>query len=347
MSAAHVIVAMGARTPVGLRAETSAAAIRAGISRHASHPTMIDGAGDPLCCAVDATLDPDLRGAARAETLAMSALQECIEPLVPVGKATLSLWMGVPETRPGWGEADTKQLMRRLSSTLGERFNLEQVMSVPRGHASGLAALELALREVDSGRVHGCIVGGVDTYLHHETIDWLDETRQIMTATNRSSFVPGEGAGFFVVMTESMARTLRLTVLATVRAVSTAVEPHPIKTPGICIGEGLTEAIRGATAPLRLPEEKVATTYCDINGERYRNDEFFYVPLRLWAPFVDSNRFEAPADCWGDVGAASGPLLAMLAIASGQRGYARGPHVLLWTSSEGGTRAAATLSLPT
>ena len=29
-----------------------------------------------------------------------------------------------------------------------------------------------------------------------------------------------------------------------------------------------------------VPDERIATTYCDINGERRRTDEFLYVPLR-------------------------------------------------------------------
>ena len=53
-----------------------------------------------------------------------------------------------------------------------------------------------------------------------------------------------------------------------------------------------------------------------------------------------------PASCWGDVGA-SGPLFGALAIASGLRGYAKGPRAMLWTSSEGGQRGAAILHLAT
>ena len=48
-----VVVSTGARTPVGLRAPTSAAAVRAGICRHGFHPTMLDGAGDPLRFVLD------------------------------------------------------------------------------------------------------------------------------------------------------------------------------------------------------------------------------------------------------------------------------------------------------
>ena len=59
--------------------------------------------------------------------------------------------------------------------------------------------------------------------------------------------------------------------------------------------------------------------------------------------FKNAAAFEAPADCWGDVGAASGPLYVSLVAAAEERGYAKGPLSLIWASSEGGRRAAAIL----
>jgi 3-oxoacyl-[acyl-carrier-protein] synthase-1 len=341
-----VIVATGARTPVGLRAPTSAAAARAGLCRHAFHPTMLDGAGDPLRFALDARLDPDLCGSPRARALALTALQECLEPLAALGPVPLSLWVGLPEERPGFTRTDTDRVMHALTRALAPHARLEAVMSVPRGHAAGLVALEHALRELDAGRTRACVVGGVDCYLHPATIDWLDESRRLCTAANRSGFVPGEAAAFFVVTTDATARARHLPELATIRSVATSTEPNPIASGRVCTGEALTAAIAEASLGLRLPQEKITTTYCDINGERHRSEEFLYVPLRLPAPFVDANRYDAPADAWGNVGAASGPLYVSLAVASGQRSYALGPHVLAWTSSDGGTRAAVTLSVP-
>ena len=48
------IVATAVRCAVGLTAESAAAAIRAGISRVAEHPFMVDAAGEKLLCARDA-----------------------------------------------------------------------------------------------------------------------------------------------------------------------------------------------------------------------------------------------------------------------------------------------------
>lgn len=341
-----VVVATGARTPVGLRSPTSAAAVRAGICRHGFHPTMLDGAGDPLRFALDGRLEPEVYGTGRAEALALTALRECLEPLASRAPVPLSLWMGFPEERPGWLRADSDAVLRVLTSELTRAARPQDVMSVPLGHAAGLVALEHALRQLDAGHTAACVVGGVDSYLHPATLDWLDESGRLSTTANRSGFVPGEAAGFVLVTTDATARAWGLPTLATIRGVGTWVEPNALGSGRVCTGEALTAAIAGATLGLRLPQEKIATVYCDLNGERHRTEELLYVPLRLPAPFVDANRHESPADAWGDVGAASGPLYLCLAVASAERRYARGTHVLAWASSDGGTRAAATLTLP-
>src|SRR6187200_3096675 len=59
------IVALGARTPVGLQAESSAAAVHAGVSRIAEHPRFRDWSGKPLRCARDALIAPGLSGVKR------------------------------------------------------------------------------------------------------------------------------------------------------------------------------------------------------------------------------------------------------------------------------------------
>jgi len=46
----------------------------------------------------------------------------------------------------------------------------------------------------------------------------------------------------------------------------------------------------------------------------------------------------APANCWGDVGAAFAPLAAMLAARSFARRYARGPRAVVLAGSEAGLR---------
>ena len=54
----------------------------------------------------------------------------------------------------------------------------------------------------------------------------------------------------------------------------------PIKTDGVCLGWGLTRAVRSALADL-APDEAVDRIYCDQNGETYRADECGFMLARL------------------------------------------------------------------
>ena len=143
------------------------------------------------------------------------------------------------------------------------------------------------------------------------------------------------------------ARRRKLDVLAWVVGVATAIEENRIKTESICVGKGLTAAIHRAgrgPAPAR-GEDRLHL----LRPQRraYRSEEYAFALLRTQAAFVDAIDRLTPASCWGDVGRRLRSPLRRLAIASGLRGYAKGPRAMLWTSSEGGRAAQAILHLAT
>jgi 3-oxoacyl-[acyl-carrier-protein] synthase-1 len=114
----------------------------------------------------------------------------------------------------------------------------------------------------------------------------------------------------------------------------------------VCVGQGLTQAFRGAL-PALPSGETVTDIYCDMNGEPYRADEYGFACLRTKEWFTAASDFVSPADCWGDVAAATGPLCIVLAAVASAKAYGNGNHSFVWASSEGGERAAALLALRT
>jgi 3-oxoacyl-[acyl-carrier-protein] synthase-1 len=82
-----------------------------------------------------------------------------------------------------------------------------------------------------------------------------------------------------------------------------------------------------------------------MNGEPYRADEFGFACLRTKEAFESASDFVAPADCWGDVSAATGPLSLALSTIAFRKTYANGPFSFLWASSESGERASALVEL--
>ncbi|MCC7155143.1 MAG: hypothetical protein IT161_11255 [Bryobacterales bacterium] len=349
MTTSISIVATGARTPVGLQAAPAAAAVRAGISRLGEHPYMIDQGGDPMPGALDPRLDPGMIGPQRLLALAETALREACEPLgdIPAFRLRLPLYVGLPELRPGFTPQDAQAVQSGLAGFEGLPIEIFGVSVITEGHAAGLSALATATQQIQRGTAEACLVGGVDSYFQPDTMEWLDASRQLAGAVSRSGFVPGEGAGFCLVMGDTARRRLGLISLARVLSVAVGRETKLIKTSDICLGEGLAATIRDALSDLRAGGESINAVICDINSEHYRGEEWGFVCLRLPLYFDDPTAYVSPADCWGDMGAASGPLFAMLACQAAARGYAKGPRTLLWASSEKGLRSAAVLGFDT
>jgi 3-oxoacyl-[acyl-carrier-protein] synthase I len=345
MTSPHVI-AFGVRAPVGFDAAGTAAAVRAGISRIRFHPYFVDPTGEPVRGAYDGAMDPGLQGAARLRVLGASALQQVFQQLPTPLRAPegLRLFLALPEHRPGFDAKDERELIEYLGSTSPLPLRIQVT---ERGHAAGLHALGSACDGIARGEFDLCLVGGVDSYFHADTLEWLMELGQLTTAESRSGFIPGEGAAFALVASKAALSTLRASSLGSIRSVATAHEVSLIKSDDINLARGMTDAVAQAAKALRLPEEAVDATWCDLNGERYRTDEWAYMMLRL--PHVFRQRpgkamdYQTAVSSWGDMGAATGPLLMVLASRAWARGYGLGPRALLAAGSEGGLRAAVVL----
>lgn len=339
------IVAHGARTPVGLSAPSSAAAVRAGISRLGGHPRFYDIDGEAFVVGMDRTLE-EFDSRRRMLALGISALDECLAGLPTSNDVTVPVFLGVRDAAFGFTKADAEWLADGLSRAMQPRCKA-LVRVVVGGSAAGLVAVQQARVAVESGAVQLAIAGGVDSHLDPGFLERLDEAGRCKSVGNKWGFPPGEGAGMLAICSLSTARGIRRSSLADIVADGAAIESAFYGSDLVCTGEGLTSAIHDALGGLSWPSEAVSTTYCDINGEFHRTEEFMYATQRLPAnAFQAIETYVAPADCWGDVGAASGPLFAALAIESGRRGYSKGPHALLWAASDSGQRASLLLRIP-
>lgn len=339
------IVGMGARTPVGLTAASAAIAVRAGISRIAEHPFMIDRVGQPMRAAIDPILEPGMSGRERFFHLAKAPLIESLSPLMSAQVSGLrpAFILCLPEHHPGVPTDLQEYLPQALRKSLPPSWAPQDTIMIHSGHAAGILALDVGRKTILQGISECCIVGGVDSYLSAESLEWLDAAGRLKSYVNRAGFPPGEGAGFCVLASGGFIQRWRLPVLGWVISSGSAMEPSPLASDGICVGRGLSDAIALALRPLSSGGDKVHQTFCDLNGERYRSEEYAFAIHRVQLAMEDFTRFTTPVDSWGDMGAATGTLLAILALVYGMRGYASGPHSLLWAGSDSGKRAAALL----
>ncbi|HEY8209672.1 MAG TPA: hypothetical protein VIG99_19430 [Myxococcaceae bacterium] len=337
------IVAVGARTPVGLTAETTAAAVRGGISRLREFPFANPG-GEPIVVAADGQLATSLEGRERLLPMLQHTLDQVMRKLAQ-GKShrgKTQVFLVLPEERPGFSGRDATWVSGAVHAAFRAQQIEVEVETKGRGHAGGIRAVEAVVRDCAGSPRTLFLVLGVDSYHHPETLLWLERRRQCSQPGVRGGFFPGEGAACLALAGADLRARLGLPGLAAVRGAQTAREARLRDSETGSLGVGATQAVQGATAGLELPKRAVDAVYIDINGERYRSEEWGFVAMRTGQAFK-SFKYEAPADCWGDVGAAWAPLAGALVVQSFARGYAPGPRALVLAGSEGGMRGAMLL----
>ncbi|MCY1005933.1 hypothetical protein OV079_10210 [Nannocystis pusilla] len=340
------VVAIAARTPVGLSAEASAAAVRARISRVAEFPFVAKN-GEPIRAAADGRLDRRSHGRERMRVLAGTVAEGLVRKLCGTKPypGPCKLHLELPEHRPGFQSADSEWAAAAIVTAARASFPALHARVSQRGRAGAGAAIESVLHEAEESDETLHLVIGVDSYHHPATLTWLEQRRMLAGPDVRAGLFPGEAAGGLALMHPRLRSRLRLPPLAVVRGAGSATEELGRDCDTGTFGHGMNTALARALRGMRLPEQAPDTVYLDINGERYRSEEWGFVALRS-AHALRSLDYIAPADSWGDVGAASLPLLATLAVQAWARGYAKGPRGLVMCGSLGGLRGALALEDP-
>ena len=105
-------------------------------------------------------------------------------------------------------------------------------------------------------------------------------------------------------------------------------------------GEGLSQAVTAALSALN--GRKAATVFSTMNGENLHAKEWGVANIRNQSSLAEKLRFEHPADCYGDPGAAAGPIMIVLAALGLNEGHVQGP-CMVYCSSEHEKRGAVCL----
>lgn len=342
------VVATTVRTAVGLTSASTAAAVRAGVSRVQEHERFVAIDGDPLCAAFDSKIDERLKSWRRLLALLELPLATIVArlPWLADPQTRCHVFLALPEERPGFSSADARSVLVELQRLCPNWT----VVPGGVGHAAALQSIASAAELVRAGHHHACIVGGVDSYLHGATLEWLQSQRRLRVANVRAGFLPGEAAGFVVLAGEHVRRSTNTPALARVAGCGSEVEMSARHSVLPNAARAVSASIDQAVAPWVERGVLVDAVYGDVNGERYRDDEWCTAQLRMhsiarYAPGRPI-MYTSPARSIGDVGAATGVVLASLACEAWRRGYAYGPASLLLGASDYGLRSAVALEVP-
>ena len=353
MSADSVVIAsVGMTTPVGLSATETAASVRSATARFVETEILDKGfqaftlsevpekALPNVAELADGPLAPSARER-RMLRLATRALAECLAPLgkpaTPVG-----LCLALPEmetARP----LDRAAFLSRLATQSGGAFSPAGSDASHVGRAGGLIAIGQAVLTIQSGLASIMIAGGVDSYHDLFVLTTLDRDERVKSKSNMDGFIPGEGACFLLLASEQAAAAQRLPVLGRVTPMASGFETGHLYSEEPYRGDGLATTFQQLVAR-NVVDAPIGEVYSSMTGENHWAKEWGVAHLRTKAAFRPDARMHHPADCYGDTGAASGPLMVGLAAMGIKESYRRSPAIVYGSSDRGG-RAAVVVTV--
>lgn len=345
-----VVTAVETLSPLGGNAEQTCAAIRAGIAGFEEHPYFRCTPQDPeweeplpLYAAVVPAVHDAHTDLERFTQLAMPPLEGLLAKAKVTRRslAKTGLFLALPQA-----DAATRSLglndgwLLKLCKRMGLGLRAPSVSF--EGRVGVFSQIKKAIPLLQTGALDQCIIGGVDTHMINERLSLLDKHWRLKSERNVDGFIPGEASAMLMLETEQHAQLRGAAPLAVIEGVGSGVEPEPIISDKASTGHGLTEAIREAYAT-RLGQCQIKNIYCDFNGESGYAFEVGLVTSRLASVFEDTDEICHPADCYGDVGSASGGVLMAFAIDEFQKQCHKAQGALLWTSADNGSRMAVLL----
>ena len=171
---------------------------------------------------------------------------------------------------------------------------------LPRRRPCGWPVAMLRARDaLLAGQAQLCLVGGVDSYLDPETLEWLDDNEQLHSEGNIYGFCPGEARRLLPARHPRQARALRLP------AAARTLSPSPRRArksdqdrdrlPRHRPRRRLPPGLRGSPGAIG-PVDRII---CDMNGERYRGNEYGFAVLRNSRPLPRRRRLRDPGRLLG------------------------------------------------
>jgi 3-oxoacyl-[acyl-carrier-protein] synthase I len=337
-----LVTGTSARCPLGLSALQAAMLVRA--RRGEPRATrFLDKRRRFAGASTTPGLRGDLHGFDRLIALAAPALRAAVAGGAP--SAAWPLLLAVPERgRPDDDARLDGAIVQALSEASGVAIDAARSGTVRAGHAGFALALAAALDDIGRG-APAVVVGAVDSYYHPDVLAWLDEEHRLHALDAENGFVPGEGAAF-VVLTPALARPGRKEAPreshvppVLLRRVETGRE-DTVATGDPNIGRAMTAVLRDLA--VSSPGGKLAWSLTDVNGERHRVREWELAAGR--GAFADDAVHQRPTGELGDLGAASGGVMAAIACALLRAGAAPRPCVCVALASDGPERGAFLLS---
>lgn len=340
------IAGIGMITAVGADANMTAAAVKAGVNQfeaseydnQADESITMAGVPDEVFETLQLDIDEGEYYSELYDRIikmaVVAAREACAQQSI---EQDIPMVLAIPEAVPGINLITAQMLAGNLTRQEDLPIDAGQVRCLHTGRAAGIEALDMASRMLHDLDQEYVLLGGSDSYWHLPLIARLDADQRVLAPGVMDGFVPGEGAGFLLLSRDADKALVEDGHVIALYQPGVSEESGHLHSESPYRGDGLSQAFKLALNGHNA--NSIPTIYSSQNGEQFWAKEYGVALLRNHASFADEVQLEHPADCYGDLGVATGPVLIGLSAQDLWQQPGCATH-LVYSSSDSAARAA-------
>lgn len=302
MSAASIL-GVGACTPIGVTAASSAAAFRAGIVRFRE---IDDSAVEPIRASHLSQIPWGRSCAERTLELTRRALLDLLRsfPFDPASR--LAAWIGIAEAEP-----EAAAVERALAGHLHAAFPglVGPPTFLRHGRGAFFAALGAAQRALLARDCDLALVGAADSLCAPGPLERLARERRLL-GPELEGVIPGEGAAFLLLARPGLVSRARGTLLCC----ATAREPRHRRQDAPNTAEALTAVFHELRAHPATQGRRADLLLTCETGEPFWTNELATAYLRNVPLMPEPFTRTTAAEGLGDLGAAGGAVMTAVGL---------------------------------
>lgn len=330
---------------VGLDAPSACAAIRCAMDNF--QETRYMDKGGEWIIGSSVPLATNVRGRTRLVKMVSMALQECLQHFATVPDE-IPLFLCVAEReRPGRMDGLEEHLFGEIEAELGYQFHAQESRGIPLGRVSAAVALKHARELIYEKQFPYVLIAGVDSLLVGPTLAAFEENERLLTSQNSNGFIPGEAGAAILVCNPSLhpstsssggpATQLLCQGIGFGQEAANVMAEHPLR------ADGMVNALQLALSEAGYEMADLDFRIADISGEQYYFKEAALALSRTLRKRKEHFYIWHPADCIGNVGAAIGVVMIIVALTASRKQYAYGRRMICQFGGDSGQRAAAVI----
>ena len=229
--------------------------------------------------------------------LAHPALEQVISDLPPDNEP-VPLFLALPESVPGYTFDIKNEFLDYLIIQTGTQLNKQNSRILPRGRAAGIEAIEMVFRYFQATGKDYALIGGVDSCMDLMLLGHYDKDERVLAKDIMDGFVPGEAAGFLLLVSERVASSIAASqgknALSAIYRPGLANEDGHRYSDQPYKGDGLSQAFQAALS--NASQQITTTIFSSLNGENFGVKEYGVATTRNSKSFAEDVILKHPAD---------------------------------------------------